>query len=69
METKFYITIEVTAQLCGSMGMTPDDKREIRGRIIDYIHGENQKCNHACATCYIHGENVLSINDEKGNVL
>ena len=69
-DKRFYVTIEVTAQMCGSMEkLTPDNKREVRGRIIDYIRGENQKRNHVNASCYLYRENILSINDEKGQTL
>lgn len=61
-DKKFYVTIEVTAQMCGT-----EKPQELRGRIIDYIHNENQKKNHVNSWCYLHGEHVMSIYDEKGN--
>lgn len=69
-DMRFYVTIEVTAQMCSSMErLTPENKNEVRGRIIDYIRGENRKKNHVNAGCYLYGENILSINDEKGQTL
>ena len=61
---RFYVTIEVTAQMRGDM-----DKWELRGRILDYIRNENRKKNHVNAICYVHGENVMSVYDEKGEEL
>ena len=63
-DKKFYVTIEVTAQMRGEM-----DSRELRGRILDYIHNENQKKNHVNSNCYLHGENVMCIYNEKGEAL
>lgn len=69
-DMRFYVTIEVTAQMCGSMErLTPENKNEVRGRIIDYIRGENRERNHINANCYLCRENILSINDEKGQTL
>ena len=69
-DMRFYVTIEVTAQMCGSMErLTSENKNEVRGRIIDYIRGENRKKNHVNASCYLYRENILSINDEKGQTL
>lgn len=69
-DMRFYVTIEVTAQMCGSMErLTSENKKEVHGRIIDYIHGENRKKNHVNARCYLYRENILSINDEKGQTL
>lgn len=61
-QKRFYVTIEVTAQMSGDT--KPSD---LRGRIIDYIHNENQKKNHVNSSCYLHREWIMSINDEKGN--
>ena len=61
-EKRFYVTIEVTAEMRGSR--RPSD---LRGRIMHYIHNEKQKENHAYGSCYLCGESVMSINDENGN--
>ena len=63
-EKRFYVTIEVTAQMHGDM-----DRYELRGRIMDYIHNENMKKNHVNSNCYLHREDVMSIYNEKGEEL
>lgn len=63
-DKRFYVTIEVTAQMFGT-----EKPEELRGRIIDYIHNENIKKNHVNSWCYLHQEHVMSIYDEKGNQL
>lgn len=64
-EKRFYVTIEVTATTNGA----DLDKHELRRRIIQYIHNENQKQNNPYGSCYLHSENIVSINDEKGKEL
>ena len=63
-DKKFYVTIEVKAQVCGT-----EKPQELRGRILDYIHNENLKKNHVNSWCYLHGERVMSVYDEKGKKL
>lgn len=69
-DKKFYVTIEVTAQMREDVRkMTDSEKRDVYGSIIDYIRGENRKRNSPYSDCYVHNENVLSVFDEKGNEL
>ncbi|MDD6017214.1 MAG: hypothetical protein PUC18_13235 [Prevotellaceae bacterium] len=63
-DKKFYVTIEVTGQMRGEVS-----KDEIRRRVINFIHNEKQKENHCYAPCYLTGEHVMSVYDEKGNEL
>ena len=61
----YYVTVEVTVQLCGSMEKkTPENLNKIRGKICDRIYNGNRKLDYSC---YIHGENIMSVIDEKGN--
>lgn len=63
-DKRFYVTIEVTAQMCGEVS-----KDEIRRRVFNYIHNEKQKENRCYAPCYLTSEYVMSVYDEKGNEL
>jgi hypothetical protein len=71
MEDKhFYITIEVTAQMNHApKKMTADERRQVRGKVLDYIHNENQKKNHVNSSCYLYRERIMSVYDEKGESL
>ena len=69
-DKRFYVTIEVTAQMRKDVRkMTDSEKRDVYGSIIDYIRGENRKRNSPYSDCYVHNENILSVFDEKGNEL
>ena len=69
-DEKFYITIEVTAQMSHTpKKMTADERQQVRGKILDYIHNVNQKKNHVNSRCYLHHERTMSVYDEKGNEL
>ena len=60
-DKRFYVTIEVKAQLSGDVS-----NDEIRRRVINYIHNEKQKENHVCNPLYLNGLWVMSVCD--GNV-
>ena len=69
-QEKFYITIEVTAQMSHTpKKMTADERQQVRGKILDYIHNVNQKKNHVNSRCFLHRESIMSVYDEKGNEL
>lgn len=63
-EKRFYVTIEVTAWITEDVSNS-----ELYRKILQYIHNENQKGNSPYGHCYLHGENILSIYDEKGKQL
>ena len=65
----FYVTIEVTAQTSGSLQDDNEKNREeYRKRIIDYFYDVKRK-NKMDYNFYIHRDNILAINDEKGRTL
>ena len=69
-DEKFYITIEVTAQMSRtSKKMTADERQQVRDKVLDYIHNVNQKKNHVNSSCYLHRERIMSVYDEKGDEL
>jgi len=61
----YYVTMEVTVQLdCNMAKNTPENKRKIRGKICDEIFNRGGKLDYSC---YVHGRNIMSVIDEKGN--
>lgn len=67
-DMRFYVTIEVTAQLSGELEKdTKENRQEIGRRLRNWFF--DQKGRRLDYGCYIDGENIMSINDEKGQTL
>lgn len=67
-DKRFYVTIEVTAQLSAGLSKdTKENRDEIGRRIRQYFY--NPKARKLDYDCHINGENMISINDEKGQTL
>ena len=67
-DMRFYVTIEVTAQLSGGLEKNTEANRQEIGRRLRnwFFDPKGRKLDY---DCYIHGENIMSINDEKGQAL
>ena len=67
-DKRFYVTIEVTAQLSGELEKnTEANRQEIQNRLRRWLYDpKRRKLDY---DCYIHNENIMSINDENGKEL
>lgn len=65
---RFYVTIEVTAQLCQELSKNTKEAREEVGRRLRryFFDPKHRKLDY---DCHIYGEGIMSINDEQGRTL
>lgn len=67
-DMRFYVTFEVTAQLSGELEKNTEANRQEIGRRLRnwFFDPKGRRLDYGC---HIHGENIMSINDEKGQAL
>lgn len=63
-DKKFYITIEVSAQMSGETAKdTEENRRKYRHKIMEFVNSMKRKLDY---NFYIHSDHVVCIYDEKG---
>lgn len=61
---RFYIALEVPVQISGDLEKDTEENRKIYwNKLMDFANTMQRKLDYSF---YIHGEHVLTINDEKG---